>query len=92
MFRLSTPLVLVAALSTVACHHEHRQHEEQGRFLVTRPRRSDTELTKEYVAQIRARQHIELRALKKGYVQGIFVDEGQQIARGTRMFQIMPLI
>jgi membrane fusion protein (multidrug efflux system) len=92
MFRLSTPLVLVAVLSTVACHHEHRQHEEQGRFLVTRPRRSDTELTKEYVAQIRARQHIELRALEKGYVQGIFVDEGQQIARGTRMFQIMPLI
>ena len=46
----------------------------------------------EYVAQIRAIQHIELRALEKGYLQGIFVDEGQRVAKGTRMFQIMPLI
>jgi membrane fusion protein (multidrug efflux system) len=44
------------------------------------------------VAQIRAIQHIELRALEKGYLQGVFVDEGQQVAAGRRLFQIMPLI
>lgn len=52
----------------------------------------DTELTKDYVAQIRAIQHIELRALEKGYLQGIFVDEGQRIQKNTKMFQIMPLM
>ena len=51
-----------------------------------------SELTKDYVAQVRAIQHIELRALEKGYLQGIFADEGQRVAKGAKMFQIMPLI
>jgi membrane fusion protein (multidrug efflux system) len=92
MYRIPMPLVLLAALSMMGCHREHHVHEEEGRFLVTSPLRTDTELTKEYVAQIRAIQHIELRALEKGYLQGIFVDEGKQVATGKRMFQIMPLI
>jgi membrane fusion protein (multidrug efflux system) len=85
-------LVLVAALAVAGCHHEALAHEEAARFLVTSPLRKSTELTKEYVAQVRAIQHIELRALEKGYVQQIFVDEGQQVAKGKTMFQIMPMI
>jgi membrane fusion protein, multidrug efflux system len=92
MYRLSMPLVLLAALSTMGCHREHQAHAEEGKFLATNPLRTDTELHNEYVAQIRAIQHIELRALEKGYLQGIYVDEGQRIAKGTKMFQIMPLM
>jgi membrane fusion protein, multidrug efflux system len=92
MYRLPTHLVFLAALSTMGCHRAHQEHSEKGKFLVTRPLRKDTELTKDFVAQIRAIQHIELRALEKGYVQGIFVDEGHRIPKGTKMFQIMPLI
>jgi membrane fusion protein (multidrug efflux system) len=44
------------------------------------------------VCQIRAIQHIELRALEKGYLQKIYVDEGQTVKEGQLMFQIMPLI
>lgn len=93
MIRVSTPLLLlVAAISAAGCHREHEAHAEEGKFLATTPLRTDTELTKDYVAQIKAIQHIELRALEKGYLQGIYVDEGQRVAKGTRMFQIMPLI
>jgi len=93
MFRPpSTLLVVVAALVASACHREHPAHQGEGKLLVTSPLRKDTELTRDYVAQIRAIQHIELRALEKGYLQGTFVDEGQRVARGARMFQIMPLI
>ena len=92
MYRLPMPLVLLAALTTTACHREHKAHTEQGKLAVTSPLRKDTELTKDYVAQIRAIQHIELRALEKGYLQGIYVDEGQGVPKGTKMFQIMPLI
>ena len=35
--------------------------------------------SKEYVSQIHAYQHIELRALEKGYLQDTFVDEGQVV-------------
>ncbi|MDF2691697.1 MAG: putative Co/Zn/Cd efflux system rane fusion protein [Labilithrix sp.] len=92
MYRLPTPLVLLAALSMMGCHREHQGHPEEGKFPVTSPLRTDTELTKDYVAQIRAIQHIELRALEKGYLQGIFADEGQHVAKGSKMFQILPLI
>lgn len=92
MYRIPMPLVLLAALSAMGCHREHHESEEAGRFLVTSPVRKDTELTKEYVAQIRAIQHIELRALEKGYLQGVYVDEGQHVAAGRRLFQIMPMI
>ncbi len=100
MDRSSLPLLLLATLSTLSplaatgCHREShaQEHEAAAKFVVTRPLRKDTELTKEFVAQIRAIQHIELRALEKGYIQGIYVDEGKQIAKGTRMFQIMPML
>lgn len=97
MNRAPLPLISFATfllLATTACHRESHAHdvEEEPKLLVTRPLRKDTELTKEFVAQIQAIQHIELRALEKGYVQGIYVDEGRRIAKGTRMFQIMPLL
>lgn len=85
-------MIWLVALATMGCHREHKVHEEKSKFLVTSPLRKPTELTREYVAQVRAIQHIELRALERGYLQGIYVDEGQKVPRGHRMFQIMPLI
>ncbi|WP_225587277.1 efflux RND transporter periplasmic adaptor subunit [Methylomonas fluvii] len=56
------------------------------------PLREDTAVIKEYVAQIHAFRHIEIRALERGYVQNIFVDEGQLVHQGQQMFKIMPNI
>lgn len=52
----------------------------------------DTSIIKDYVCQIHSSQHIELRALEKGYLESIFVDEGQFVKKGQPMFQIMPLL
>lgn len=92
MALLTKIIAFSVALSVLGCRHESEKHEELGKFLTTSPLREATTLTKEYVAQIRAIQHIELRALERGYLQGIFVDEGQRVEKGTRMFQIMPLL
>lgn len=80
-----------AALFLAACH-EKEFVVEKGKLAITQPVRRPTELTREYVAQVRAIQHIEVRALERGYLQGIFVDEGQRVEKGQRMFQIMPLV
>jgi hypothetical protein len=73
-------MLLAIVLAALGCHHEeHHGHEEKGKFLVTSPLRKDTEITREYVSQIRAIQHIELRAQESGYLTGIFVDEGQVV-------------
>lgn len=83
-------LIVIVFFFASACHHEPHHHEQRGRFSVTTPLRSDTELSRQYVAQIRAIQHIEVRAVEPGYLQGIFVDEGQLVAKDQKMFQVMP--
>jgi len=82
----------LAALYMCACQHPHQKHGEAGVFAVTTPLRQDVELTHEYVAQVHAIQHIEVRAQERGYLTGIFVDEGQLVEEDTKMFQIMPLL
>ncbi|KAA9325890.1 efflux RND transporter periplasmic adaptor subunit [Hymenobacter busanensis] len=77
---------------STSCSKHEEAKEEKLRFLVTSPLQRDTTITKEYVAQVHSIQHIELRALEKGYLQKIFVDEGQQVHEGQLMFQIMPLL
>lgn len=92
MYRHSIILLLASAFAAAGCHAEHQADADEAKFSVTTPLRKDTELTKEYVAQIRAIQHIEVRALEKGYLQGIFVDEGQRVAAGKPMFQLLPVV
>jgi len=81
-----------AALALTACHHEEHAHEAPPSLPVTTPVRHTTELTREYVGQVRAIQHIEVRALERGYLEGVFVDEGHTVKAGQKMFQLMPRI
>ena len=83
---------LWAAYCCTSCSSKPEEKEEATKLLVTSPLAQDTTITKEYVAQIKAYQHIELRALEKGYLQKIFVDEGQAVTKGQPMFQITPLV
>lgn len=79
------------ALFFTSCHTKEKEHEEKEMFLVTSPLVKDTMTTREYVCQIRAIQHIELRALESGYLQEIHVDEGQYVKKGELMFRILPI-
>ncbi len=81
-----------AILFGSSCGSKKEEKEEETKFLVTSPLKKDTTVTRQYVCQIHAISHIELRALEKGYLQKIFVDEGQSVKEGQMMFQIMPLI
>jgi membrane fusion protein (multidrug efflux system) len=92
--------VVLIALSS-SCSHEdiavHAEghahgHPEGMVFKVTTPLKKDTMIYKEYVCQLRSIQHIELRALEEGYLQNIFVDEGQLVRKGQRLFKIVPNI
>lgn len=87
-------VIFLCVLGGFAFHHfNHKTHEqEEAEFEVTNPWRQDLEIKKSYVAQIRAVQHIELRSMEKGYLQNIYVDEGQFVKKGQKMFQIMPLL
>ena len=82
---------ICALFSAAGCHHVEEEKEEV-KFVVTSPLEMDTTITKTYVAQIKSIQHIELRAQERGYLQKIYVDEGQQVKAGQLLFQIMPTL
>ncbi len=83
-------LFLGALLSNVGCSTKAEEKKEEVDYLVTSPLKRDTTVAKDYVCQVHSIQHIEMRALEKGYLQKIFVDEGQSVKQGQLMFQIMP--
>ncbi|HEY0740363.1 MAG TPA: efflux RND transporter periplasmic adaptor subunit [Chryseosolibacter sp.] len=92
MKRISLGVVITACALCICCGHHDREKHKEGKFIVTTPIKKDTTVLNEYVCQIRSIQHIELRALEKGYLQNIYVDEGQFVKKGQVMFQIMPMI
>lgn len=88
-------IFILVSLCALLCHtscksNKEEVKEEKTKFLVTNPVLKDTTLIKEYVAQIHSIQHIELRAQERGYLQKIFVGEGQAVKKGQLLFKIMP--
>ena len=92
MRRILMFMGLCALLFYTGCEPKKEEKEVEAKFLVTSPLKKDTVVTKEYVCQIHAISHIELRALEKGYLQNIYVDEGKFVKKGQLMFKIMPLV
>lgn len=81
---------LCGLLFGTSCNSKKEEKKEETKFLVTSPILKDTTITKSYVCQIQSINHIELRAQERGYLQKIFVDEGQFVKKGQLLFQIMP--
>lgn len=88
--KLVISLVMATTLLSACNHHDQEKTEAALKLAVTNPLRKDTSIIKEYVSQVHAFRHIELRALERGYLQDIFVDEGQTVNKGQKMFKIMP--
>ena len=87
--RLFTSALVLMFLAVSGCSHPKKEAEHPV-FLATHPARQYTALTQRFVCQIRSIQHIELRAMEHGYLEKVFVDEGQSVKKGQRLFQILP--
>jgi membrane fusion protein (multidrug efflux system) len=81
---------LMALVCLTSCTSKKEEKEEVEKFTVTNPVKIDTSFTKEYVSQIKSVRNIELRAQEKGFLQNIYVDEGQFVKKGQLLFKIMP--
>ncbi|ULT24756.1 biotin/lipoyl-binding protein [Sphingobacterium sp. E70] len=71
-------------------YFKKEEKEEKEKFNVTSPVQVDTTIRKDFVSQIKSFRNIELRAQEKGYLEQIFVDEGQFVHKGQLLFRIMP--
>ncbi|MDQ0108441.1 membrane fusion protein, multidrug efflux system [Chitinophaga terrae (ex Kim and Jung 2007)] len=81
---------LCAFLCHTSCKPKEEVKEEASKYTVTSPLVIDTSFTKDYVSQIRSVKNIEIRSQEKGYLQSIYVDEGQFVKAGQLLFRLMP--
>lgn len=90
MKRVVASIMLSTLLWVVGCNNKKEEKEEEAVYPVISPIKKDTVISKEYVAQIQSVKNIEIRAQEKGFLEKIYVDEGQYVHAGQTLFRIMP--
>lgn len=88
--RVVASIALSSLLLFSSCNKKKEEKEEATVYPVTSPVVMDTVIDKEYVAQIQSVKNIEIRAQEKGFLEKIYVDEGQFVHQGQTLFRIMP--
>lgn len=84
------PLVFLS-LSACTVHKEEQVHESH-KITATSPIRENVIVSQPFVCQIHSQRHIELRALERGYLEAIQVQEGQAVKAGDVLFTVIPAI
>ncbi|MBE7178446.1 MAG: efflux RND transporter periplasmic adaptor subunit [Mucilaginibacter polytrichastri] len=90
MKRMLMLMSLCGILCHMSCTNQEKEKEEESKLLVTSPFKTDTATVNDYVCQIKSIRHIDLRAQERGYLQKIYIDEGQFVKAGTLLFRITP--
>jgi membrane fusion protein (multidrug efflux system) len=92
MKRIFMLLGFVASFSQFSCSSHLEEEEKELHFKVSSALKMDTSLSEAFVCQIQSVNHIELRAQERGFLQDIYVDEGEKVEEGQLLFKIMPLL
>lgn len=90
MKRVASFVALGTLLLLSNCNKKQEEKQEDSVYPVTSPVKMDTIINKDYVAQIQSVKNIEVRAQEKGFLEKIYVDEGQYVKAGQTLFRIMP--
>lgn len=79
-----------ALLIVSACGKKEEQAPAQGPmpFAVQTVTRQDAVTFEEYTANLEGRQNVEIRPKVNGFIQKIFVDEGQTVRKGQVLFKL----
>lgn len=89
---MKTPKILFAiALSLFACRQasETKGNEHvDNHFPIFFPVVKDTSYHTDYIADVHSLQHVEIRSRIGGYIEGIYVDEGQDVKKGQLLFSL----
>lgn len=88
--RVTLTLIFSTLLMILSCNDKKEEKEETVVYPTTSPVKMDTVINKEFVSQIRSERNIEIRAQEKGFLEKIYVDEGQHVQAGQVLFRIMP--
>ncbi|SET44201.1 efflux RND transporter periplasmic adaptor subunit [Hymenobacter actinosclerus] len=85
-------LLPLCAASLASCGSDTQadtpQKETRPEILVTALNARDTVLTHAYVADIQAVRNVEVRGRVEGFLEEIYVDEGQTVRKGQTLFRL----
>jgi RND family efflux transporter MFP subunit len=81
-------LLIGALLSLTACSDGNKTSETAEKFPVIHPIVTDTLYYSDYVADIHSIQNVEIRARINGYLDRIWVDEGQSVKKNQLLFSV----
>jgi RND family efflux transporter MFP subunit len=76
------------AAAVASCGPKEEADKNENKFPVSTPTLADTSQVSEYVAKIFSIQYVEIHAKINGYLEKIFIDEGQAVKEGQVLFQI----
>ncbi len=82
---------IIASVLLASCGKKEEQAQQpQGPmpFPVEKVAKQDATVYQEYTANLEGRQNVEIRAKVNGFIQKIYVDEGQQVRKGQLLFKI----
>jgi membrane fusion protein (multidrug efflux system) len=72
--------------------NSNQEEQPLPKVVVTSPLVTDVVVTQHYPGLIRARRHIEIRALQTGYLEAVPVKEGQAVKKGDVLFRVVPAL
>lgn len=83
--------IFTAALVLASCGKKEEQAQTPAGpmpFPVEKVAKQDATVFQEYTANLEGRQNVEIRPKVNGFIQKIYVDEGQQVHKGQLLFKI----
>ena len=87
--RIKTLAILSPVLFFVSCGDTLNRAEKKNiKFPVVTVIKKDTVLNSEYITEVHAVKNVEIRARVSGFLDKIFVDEGQEVKKGQPLFSI----
>jgi len=88
---LSIPILLLAFLTVVSCQSNPNKSKKNKKALeipVLALEPTDVEVPQTYICDIQAVQFVDVRSKVSGFVDNIYVDEGQFVKKGQSLFQL----
>jgi membrane fusion protein, multidrug efflux system len=82
-------ILIIAFITGCTANGKEKQHEiSHAVYPVTELINQSTNIHFDYVADVQAVQNVEIRARVQGYLEQIYVDEGQEVKKGQPLFRI----
>jgi membrane fusion protein (multidrug efflux system) len=82
--------IVIAIITLYSCGKKEQQMPPQGPmpFPVQAVAKQDAVVYQEYTANLEGQQNVEIRPKVNGFIQKIFVDEGQVVRKGQLLFKL----